>query len=103
MLKCTVIGDTHNRHRLIDMAAHDHGGMIIHCGDWTTRDASHYDFLDWFSNLEYEFLILVAGNHDYIVEELGYMNFKEECNKLGIIYLEDTSVLIHGIKIHGTP
>lgn len=33
MLKCTVIGDTHNRHRLIDMAAHDHGGMIIHCGD----------------------------------------------------------------------
>lgn len=102
-MKVTVISDTHNQHRRIDMSAHDHGEMIIHCGDWMTRDISHHNFMDWFGKLEYKYKILVAGNHDYLVEEMGYTEFKQGCEALGIIYLQDTSVSIMGIKFHGTP
>jgi predicted phosphohydrolase len=103
-MRCTVISDTHNQHRRIRFfGEHDHSEMIIHAGDWTTRDKSHYDFLDWYSDLPYKYKILVAGNHDYLVEEIGYESFRQTCHELGIIYLEDTSVEIEGFKIHGSP
>ena len=95
------ISDTHNKHEELNLPE---GDMIIHSGDFSGSLASGYRFIEWFQKLEYKYKILVAGNHDSIMAL--HKNVKEkqiELKEKGIIYLEDTSVEIEGVKFHGSP
>ncbi|CAJ1356532.1 unnamed protein product [Effrenium voratum] len=43
--------------------------------------------LQWLSRQTYEHLVLVAGNHDFILEQLGTTNAEKLCSHFGIKYL----------------
>ena len=62
------------------------------------------DFLEWFDGIKgYEHKIFIAGNHDF-----GFQDNPNLCAKLlqdypTVTYLEDSSVIVDGIKIYGSP
>ena len=98
----TFISDTHGKHyKLTDDLPG--GWMIIHAGDVSNRGliSEINDFTLWFSKLPYEHKIFIAGNHDF-----GFEN--EDAKKQinipdNVIYLQDSEVVIDGIKIYGSP
>lgn len=100
-----TISDTHGHHN--ELTNLPSGDIIIHSGDFTpynkTSDEPYSGFISWFSKTPYKYKILIAGNHDREVEKLGYHKFYNLCNKFGIIYLEDSSVTIEGVKFYGSP
>ena len=78
--------------------------MIIHAGDVTKKGEKNQviDFLDWYSKLDFEHKIFIAGNHDFHFETES----EEEINNMipkNIIYLNDSGVEIEGLKIWGSP
>jgi Icc-related predicted phosphoesterase len=101
-MKITFISDTHTKHH--EMTNDLPGGpIIVHCGDVSGRGNVYEinEFLEWFSDLPYTHKIFIAGNHDF--------GFEKPYTKSQIVipenihYLEDSSVLIEGIKFYGSP
>lgn len=100
-MKFVAISDTHCRHRSLKLPAAD---TIIHAGDITLKGKKEEvtDFLDWFSALQYQYKIFIAGNHDFYFE-------KESASAIQklippeIIYLNDSACIVEGIRIWGTP
>ena len=104
-MKLVIISDTHSRHMHM---VHDvpEGDVLIHCGDVSNR-GSFYDiekFLEWFSAFPHKYKIFIAGNHD-----LGLDPRMPNMQRLlidysdRVIYLEDSEVIIDGIKFWGSP
>jgi Icc-related predicted phosphoesterase len=101
-MKIIALSDTHRKHKQIYKWL-EPADMIIHAGDITGGgyDWEIKDFFSWFSQLPYQYKICIAGNHDKFFEKKP-----EEARKLvpeNVIYLEDSSVTIEGIKIYGSP
>ena len=68
---------------------------MIHAGDCSYQgtELEVRDFLDWFSSQDYQYKILIAGNHDFFFERatpLKIASFIPE----DIIYLNDSGVMI---------
>lgn len=103
-MKILHISDTHMHHDMLPLKKEE---LVIHSGDAT----NHFNpilnenemriFLDWYHKYPAKYKIYVAGNHDTSIEA-GLIN-KETFKDLGIIYLENESVTIEGIKIWGSP
>jgi len=101
----TFITDTHTKHKHLTGELPG-GDILIHCGDFTNRGymTEIKNFLDWFDEVKgYEHKIFIAGNHDF-----GFQDNPKECAELlknypNLTYLQDTSIIIDGIKIYGTP
>lgn len=116
MLKFTVISDTHNEHKKVNLPESD---VIIHCGDFTNLGTLKEvkSFIEWFSGLNYKYKILIAGNHEVTLDSNNYNTnwklfhkTKENTNEIkniidstDIIYLHNTFTVIEDIKIYGTP
>jgi Icc-related predicted phosphoesterase len=98
------ISDTHSHHRKLDMPP---GDLLIHSGDITRVGEldTIKDFCDWVKDLHYTHSICVMGNHELKFDRPGPKKQKalELFQEAGIVYLEDTSVEIDGLKIHGSP
>lgn len=105
MNKIWHISDTHSYHGLLE--APSNIDIVIHSGDCSNyRDPYRnefevWDFIHWFSSLPIENKIYVAGNHDTSIER-GLIK-RQDFQKEGIIYLENSSVEIGGLKIYGSP
>jgi Icc-related predicted phosphoesterase len=105
-IKLTFISDTHNKHSLITEDDLKGGDILIHSGDISSMGYEHEirRFLKWFSGLnQFKHKIFIAGNHDWMFERnslLAKEILKEYPN---IIYLQDSSVTIDGIKIYCSP
>ena len=99
------ISDTHTYHDLLKIPSGL--DMIIHSGDCSNpRDPYNNepevrDFIDWYKEIPVKYKIYVAGNHDTSIEK-GLVT-KKDFEDAGIIYLENESVVIEGIKIFGSP
>lgn len=98
-MKITFISDTHTKHKALNSDLQG-GPMIIHCGDISSRGKASEvnEFLDWFSELPYTHKIFIAGNHDFIFEKPNGIVIPENVH-----YLQDSFVIIEGIKIYGSP
>lgn len=96
-----AISDSHGQHRKLKLPK---GDILIHAGDWSSygKWEDTVDFLYWFSSQDFKYKILIAGNHDWI-PYLDPSGFRKELRKTNIIYLEDESIDIKGIKFYGTP
>lgn len=99
-MKIVALSDTHGQESGVNIPE---GDLIIHAGDYQTSRKSGLSFLEWYGGLNHPYKILVAGNHDSFLGQLGFDKAFKLCAELGIIYLEDTSIEIEGIKIHGSP
>ncbi len=99
------ISDTHTYHDLLKIPSGI--DMIIHSGDCSNpRDPYNNEsevryFIDWYKEIPVKHKIYVAGNHDTSIEK-GLVT-KDDFKNAGIIYLENESVVIDGIKIFGSP
>lgn len=105
-MKITVISDTHNKHLEINPEKLSGGDMIIHCGDVSSigKEKEIIDFLDWYNTLPYTYKIFIAGNHDFLFENLSWSEINNILSKYpSIIYLNDNWVEIEGFKIWGSP
>jgi Icc-related predicted phosphoesterase len=97
------LSDTHSREENI-ILKHS-ADIIITAGDFTTNNTGDgiFNYLDWYSQLDIQYKIIVSGNSDGEFIEDNRKEFLQYCDYLNIIYLEDSSVIIDGIKIYGTP
>ena len=99
------ISDTHTYHDLLKIPSGI--DMIIHSGDCSNprdpynNESEVRDFIDWYKEIPVKYKIYVAGNHDTSIEK-GLVT-KKDFEDAGIIYLENESVVIEGIKIFGSP
>ena len=104
-MKIWHISDTHTYHRLLDVPTDI--DMVVFSGDCSnprdpyTNEPEVRGFIDWYSSLKIPVKIFVAGNHDTSIEKR--LVIKDDFTKHGIIYLENESITIDGIKIFGSP
>lgn len=106
-MKITFISDTHNKHNHLTSKGMGNilgsGDVLVHAGDISSMGKSHEikNFIDWFSNTDFKYKIFIAGNHDFGFE-LGY-EIDQEYKDKGVIYLQDSEVIIDGVKFYGSP
>jgi len=100
-MKIIAISDTHSKHRSLKLPE---GDMIIHAGDSTKEGTEDevINFLWWFSTLKFKYKIFIAGNHDFFFDGQNEKYLSGILPK-GIIYLNDSGVVIEGINIWGSP
>lgn len=100
MLRIICLSDTHNCNEQIIVPE---GDILIHAGDATNRGTMEeiIFFNQWFANFSHKYKIFVAGNHDWLFEtnNLRARSLLDD----SIIYLQDSSVEIEGLKIYGSP
>jgi predicted phosphodiesterase len=66
-----TISDTHNKHVIPSKYIDNVDGefdMIIHAGDISSTGSKNEIrvFFNWYSKLPYKYIILIAGNHDFL-------------------------------------
>jgi len=105
-LKILHISDSHSYHNLLNIP--DNVDIIIHSGDYSNyrdyykNEPETRDFLNWYGALDIKYKVLISGNHDAMAS-INPTEFRDICNQKNIIYLENESIEIEGIKIFGTP
>jgi len=106
-LTLVAISDTHSLHRHVKLPD---GDVLIHAGDFMNTGRNFHevtDFANWFMNQPHKYKILVAGNHDILMEQnrfgcLEMFKSLEHYTK-PFYYLQDSSVVIEGWKFWGSP
>ena len=101
----TFISDTHTKHKHVTGELPG-GDILIHCGDISNRGYMNEikNFLEWFDGIKgYEYKIFIAGNHDFVFQDNPNLCAKLLQDYPTVTYLEDTSIIIDGIKIYGSP
>lgn len=97
-MKIVAVSDTHKKHYGFEIPD---GDVFVHCGDFMYfGQGDIYSFINWMIKLPHKHKVLVAGNHDYILEKHPDIIkiFPKEIN-----YLEDGYVFIDGYKFYGSP
>ncbi|NQY43871.1 MAG: metallophosphoesterase, partial [Legionellales bacterium] len=79
-----------------------HSGDSTNYKDLYKNEVELQDFIYWYSRVKVKYKILIAGNHDITLEK-NLFNIKQTLKDNNIIYLENESVTIEGIKIWGSP
>ena len=104
-MKILHISDTHCHHNLLSVP--EGIDMIIFSGDCSNpRDPyinkqEVLDFIEYMKSLDIKYKIFVAGNHDTSIEKR--LVTPGDFASKGIIYLENSSTCIEGLKIFGSP
>jgi Icc-related predicted phosphoesterase len=99
------ISDTHSFHNLLTIP--EGIDIVIHSGDCSNtkyhfrNEPEIRAFIDWYSALPIKTKIYVAGNHDTSIEG-GFVTRKDFLDN-GILYLENDTAIVNGIKIFGSP
>jgi Icc-related predicted phosphoesterase len=103
ILKCVVISDTHNQHSKLTLPSCD---VLIHAGDATGRGwiDEYEDYAYWFGKQNATYKLHIAGNHCIGLEQNP---FKKTIESIlinnGIQYLNESEIIIKGIKFFGSP
>ena len=99
-MKIVLISDTHDRHSFLSLPA---GDILIHAGDMSSRGTISQisAFSSWMKDQPFKHKILIAGNHDFLFE--SDPSFARSMLDPSIIYLQNESVEVEGIKIWGSP
>ncbi|KAK3995708.1 Metallo-dependent phosphatase [Cladorrhinum sp. PSN332] len=104
------LSDTHNN----QPSSVPEGDILIHAGDLTNSGtfSELQAILDWLNSLPHPYKVVIAGNHDILLDPLrdapGDAEQRAKLNWGGIIYLQDGSATItladgRRIKIYGSP
>ena len=98
-MKIVAISDTHGLHWHLNIPG---GDVLIHAGDLTDRGIIQdvEDFNTFLGTLPHPHKIVIAGNHDFCIEDyrMDYEDILTNC-----IYLQDQEVTIDGVKFYGSP
>ena len=106
-MKILHISDTHGMHDYFPKDTFKGIDMVIHSGDCSnSRDLKTSiieitEFLEWYQKIDVKYKIFVAGNHDTAIAR-NRIQYSDMIMR-DIIYLENESIEIEGIKIWGSP
>lgn len=101
-MRFICLSDTHGRHSEVTVPD---GDVLICAGDFTeSGHPGEVDlFLAWLATLPHERKILVAGNHEFWVEE-HTNRFRQQVGSIpNLYYLQDSGAVIDGVKYWGSP
>lgn len=106
-VRIIIVSDTHERHRLV--ALPNEGDVLLHCGDilmssslaaWSRGKRVLNDFNDWLGSLPFPEKVVIGGNHDAALQELG----GDARRRVSSAYLlQDSSIVLpaSGLKVYG--
>jgi predicted phosphodiesterase len=96
----THISDTHEQHDALSLAP---GDILVCTGDITYHGEPFQiqRFGVWMAEQPFKHKVLVAGNHDLLFEKNKAKAI--ELLPSSIIYLQNSSVELEGLHIHGAP
>ncbi len=104
--KIVFFSDSHGEHRKLNLPDAD---MLIFAGDAGTyrspyqNEAGIRDFIDWLGSVNnIPIKIWIAGNHCTSIEH-RLVDARTLSQERGLIYLENETIEIGGIKIFGSP
>ncbi len=99
MISITCISDLHGFHPKLPG-----GDLLIVAGDLTARDTfdEYMKFISWLKDVPYSCKIVVAGNHDGLIEK-GVVTICKATMEQNIHYLCDSGMEFKGLKIWGSP
>jgi predicted phosphodiesterase len=105
MKRIVFISDTHNLHEHVQLPK---GDILIHAGDFTGQGQQHevFSFFRWLTEQSnaFEHVIFIAGNHELSFERRGsWLQTSLEELPANVHYLEDSEIVIDGIKFYGSP
>lgn len=99
-MNIVAISDTHGMHDRVKLPK---GDVLIHAGDFCNSGslADLERFVEWLGKQPFERKLVVAGNHDKILEKQP--EYSQLFEKIGADYLFDSAIVIDGIKFYGSP
>lgn len=99
-LRIVAISDTHLQHGIKVPP----GDILLHAGDFTFKGNVREigEAIQWFKSLPHKYKVCTLGNHDCLGEENPSLT-KQMFQEAGIAYLNDSGVLVEGIRIWGSP
>eukprot|EP00035_Acanthoeca_spectabilis_P003929 m.96925 g.96925 ORF g.96925 m.96925 type:complete len:352 (+) comp12377_c0_seq1:1209-2264(+) len=119
-LRIVCISDTHTT--IADDFKLPHGDVLVHAGDFSNvgQPAECRKFAEWIKKQPFEHKVVIAGNHDLSFDPESYAQTRidisrgalpEECQSAPLKeqlsgachYLEDSEVIIEGVKFYGSP
>ena len=126
-IRVICFSDTHSGHQKVPIEWFPPGDIALFAGDFTNvgslKDTK--SFISFYASLPYKYKVLIAGNHEVTYDKenreriIGHYtrHETEECNNNididsikneainddRVIYLEDSSVELMGLKIYGSP
>jgi Icc-related predicted phosphoesterase len=102
-MRIISISDTHEQHR--DIKAIPEGDVLVHSGDITMGGSipALANFANWMGGLKFAHKILIAGNHDFSLEDTRRNIVVNIFKEVGITYLHDSGITIDGINFYGSP
>lgn len=107
-MKIVAISDTHTKHKKLTIPECD---VLVHAGDfsWTGDFFEVRDFRWWLADQPAACKVVIAGNHEETLDST-HSKFNPHIREIlrglddsGIYYLENSDVVIDGIKFYGTP
>lgn len=93
------ISDTHGEHRKVEVP---NGDILIHSGDFCAYGhhlAEVKEFDDWLGTLPHKHKIVIAGNHDHILQD--WADAKDYITNA--TYLQDDYAVVEDLFIYGSP
>lgn len=101
-MKIVHLSDTHGDHELLEIPE---GDVLVHSGDFSSyfETPGVEDFLAWFSGHPHPHKIIVPGNHDFFFENHPDLESLSKSLPGDVSILVDKSVVIQGVKFHGSP
>ena len=103
--KIVLISDTHNKHNQIVLPE---GNILVHSGDFSGmgKKSEVKSFFKWITKQAkiFEQVVFIAGNHELSFEDkASWVDEMIEGLPKNVHYLEDSEVVIDGVKFYGTP
>lgn len=105
-MRIVCMSDTHGIHHPENIPD---GDVLIHAGDLSLGGEIYeiQQSLAWFRRLPHTHKIFIGGNHDKALMTDRLIPFKEQMkphkSKNPLIYLENSSVVIEGLRFYGSP
>lgn len=106
-MKILHISDTHGFHKQFPTKRFEGIDVVVHSGDASNHlnpifnDPEMRDFIAWYKEVPVKHKLYVAGNHDSSIERRFVT--PGDFAQAGIIYLENASTIIEGVKFYGSP
>lgn len=107
MPKILHLSDTHGFHAMYPDENFKDIDIVVHSGDCSNyldpyrNEPEVRSFIEWYKHVPVEHKIYIAGNHDTSIERR--MITPADFHAAGIIYLENASTTIEGLKFYGCP
>ena len=99
-MKIICVSDTHRQYKKLKISEAD---VFIHCGDIDCYEFSSElkKFNKWLGTVPCKHKLIIAGNHDGYFDKHSIREIQKRLTNG--IYLENTEVIIDGVKFYGSP